>query len=485
MRKHKKWSLVVLVALLLTSACDSLLDVEADDGRKDDQSYFKTKSDFESYIFGGYTYLAGRGDAEGVAKVVTTSTQAMGDGVDGNGLKTELLSLLGPGGSSSGQLWSDFYNIVTRMNTVLDRLPGSDVASADKVRIEAEAKFLRGFSYSYLARAYGNVPILVEAYNISQASITCSEESKVWEQVINDLSYAATNLPTAKEWGADNRGRASKGAALAYLANAYMYTTEWAKAETEAAKLIALNEYALIDKSKIRDVFSIGTPNNVESIFEVQYRDKDWDWNADRQNGTILPQWTSAVNGGWGAVLANLKLVNAFEPTDLRRTTFLKINGEEMSYYEASMGKFTIKDLSSSIGMSNKYAYNDQDDWMSAQNVPFMRFAEFKLDYAEILFNVNKKTEAYQQLNDVRARAGVSARTFSADSETFMNDLMKERRLELNFETNLWFHFTRTKRAKDFLFSEYGLVMEDRFNKFAIPQTERDQNPNLCQNPGY
>jgi hypothetical protein len=114
-----------------------------------------------------------------------------------------------------------------------------------------------------------------------------------------------------------------------------------------------------------------------------------------------------------------------------------------------------------------------------------MRYAEFKLNYAEILFKLNKSTEAYKELNDIRQRALLPAKPVASDSLTFFKDLMNERRWELNFEPNLWFHYTRTGRAADYLLSEHGVTMPAAWYKYPIPQIERDQNPNLCQNTGY
>jgi len=114
-----------------------------------------------------------------------------------------------------------------------------------------------------------------------------------------------------------------------------------------------------------------------------------------------------------------------------------------------------------------------------------MRYAEFLLNYAEILFEKGKSNEAYAQLNLVRKRALLSPRTVSNGKDIFMDDLMNERRWELNFETNLWFHYTRTGTAAKFLLKEHGITMNPAWNKYPIPQPERDQNPNLCQNPGY
>jgi hypothetical protein len=47
------------------------------------------------------------------------------------------------------------------------------------------------------------------------------------------------SLPKKAGWDAANSGRATKGAALAYLANAYMYKKDWENAEKACTELIA------------------------------------------------------------------------------------------------------------------------------------------------------------------------------------------------------------------------------------------------------
>jgi hypothetical protein len=114
-----------------------------------------------------------------------------------------------------------------------------------------------------------------------------------------------------------------------------------------------------------------------------------------------------------------------------------------------------------------------------------MRYSEFLLNYAEILFELAKPIEAYAQLNAVRTRAKLRERRVSTDKEVFMQTLMNERRWELGMEPNIWFHYTRTERAATFLASEYGVTFNPAWFRFPIPQRDRNQNPNLCQNPGY
>jgi hypothetical protein len=173
------------------------------------------------------------------------------------------------------------------------------------------------------------------------------------------------------------------------------------------------------------------------------------------------------------------------DPLDERRNLIVR---EGETYKGERMGEPVILGTTfpltqKNVDFSTKYWLGKSGDVVGS-NVPLMRYAEFLLNYAEILFEQGKTTEAYAQLNAVRSRAKLPDLAVSGDREMFMTALMNERRWELNTEPNMWFYYTRTGRLKD-LKDAQGQPYDPRYNKLPIPQSERDQNPNLCQNEGY
>lgn len=485
---------LIAVSCVVLSCKDTFLESQPQDGSLTDVTVFTKKEDFEAFIFGAYHEMQYNSASGNIWIILPGYISQDLVGVDE--LPKPLGSLMTPGDGSIADYWINLYKVVGRVNTVLDELPEATLLSEEeKIRLEAEAKFLRGFAYFMLARAWGSVPVLLTPYTIEHNSITCTPESQVWDQVILDLKYAAENLPTPAEWGDENIGRATQGAALAYLANAYMYKKNWTEAEGASLDLMALDIYSLVPE--VREIFSQDNENNEESIFEIQYRDVAngaFDWSGQPNNGHLLNEVTAprsigityAPYGGWGETIMNIKLAESFEPGDKRRTELIKTVGE--TYFGEKMTEpVTIPAdiVQPNSAFSTKYWLGPLNIYLGGQNLPQMRYAEFLLNYAEILFELGKTTEAYQQLNKVRNRAGLTDRVTSADRETFLTDLMNERRWELNFEPNVWFHYTRTGRAASFLQDEYGITFNSAWNYLPIPQRERDQNPNLCQNDGY
>lgn len=484
---------ILAISSVFWACKESFLESTPQNGIFTDLTVFKNVTDFDSYIFGAYTELQ---DVNGYSAIVIPGYISQ-DLVAVDEKPKVLGSYLIAGNGSIGGYWSRYYKVVGRSNEILDRLTVAPKAVVDSagIRIEGEAKFLRGYAYFCLARAFGNIPMPLASYTEAQNSLTCTPESQIWDQVIKDLTDASVKLPRRAGWGSANLGRATRGSALAYLVNAYMYKKDWTNATKASTDLIALGDYKLLPD--VRQVFSVKNENTDESIFETQYRVIDngnYVWSGQPNNGNYLNQSTAPRNlgdtyapyGGWGEAIMNLKLVAAFEPGDQRRNKLVKTLGE--TYQGELMSKpvtipTTIAQANS--GFSAKYWLGPADTYLGGQNLPQMRYAEFLLNYAEILFEQGKTADAYTHVNAVRQRVGLATLPAQADREVFLTALMKERRAELNFEPNLWFHYTRTGRAVQFLKTEYGLTVSNSVNKFPIPQGERDQNPKLCQNEGY
>lgn len=494
--KKIKYFFLCLGAIIIIAACKNFLDTTPKSGIVTDASFFKTTADFDSYIYGNYICLGG-GSGYGIQTDIQVAGFIMQEMTGPDQIPKPLPQFMTASNSYFAGLWSGPYSMSAKSNLVLAKLKDATIPDADKTRLEGEALFFRGFAYFGLARAFGAVPLILKPYDSSQNFMKSTQEDSIWTQVILDFTKAATVLPTIAQLGSTNLGRATKGAAYAYLANAYMYKKDWANAETASNNLIALNTYSLMPT--VRSVFSLKTQNNVESILEVQYKDVsdgkiNWSGhevgNALAVNSSprnIGSEWAPAA--GWGEMSGNRKLAESFEAGDDRRANLLVIPGE--TYNGELMTSPLLLPFKSAYDkscFSTKWWLGPEPagfSYLHGNNAQYMRYAEFLLNYAEILFMNGKTTEGYAQMNLVRNRAKLSSLTASADQAVFMTALMNERRHELNFEPNIWFHYTRTGTAADFLLKEYGVTWNTAWSKYPIPQSERDQNQNLAQNPGY
>jgi hypothetical protein len=497
--------------MIVWSCKKSFFNAASSDGSITDASAFKSKKDFDQALIGTYASLVG-GNTGGDLWLLVPGWISQ-DWVDNTLKPKPFLNYMSPGNSAFQDYWTNLYKIVASANLVLDKVPTAEagiLTDAEKASMTAQAKFLRGWAYFMLARAYGDIPMPLNYYTVEQNSISCTTEADVFKQVVKDLAEAAAGLPELDDWSASNRGRAAKGAALAYLANAQMYLKDWTNAAKASTDLFALSKPKYALAADVHTPFSILKKNDpeykAENIFEVQYREgagENFRWGDVPNGGQLLGGLTSprdvgdkwAAWGGWGEYMINKKLVDAYDPADERRKQLVKLRGES---YKGELMATTMGPndwgpnaaAQKDVGYSTKYWLGPdknakgENNTLAQQNIPLMRFAEVLLNYAEILFMQNKPVEAYVALNQVRARAKLLPLIASTDAATFMSQLMQERRFELIFEPNLWFHYTRTGTAAAFLQSVHGITWQPKWAHFPIPDRERSVNPKLCSN-GY
>lgn len=80
-------------------------------------------------------------------------------------------------------------------NTIISRLPDSELTEEEQNSIAAEAKFFRALAYRYLVFLYGGVPLVVEEITSSKDDFVRASKEEVLEQIIADLEFAVNYLP--------------------------------------------------------------------------------------------------------------------------------------------------------------------------------------------------------------------------------------------------------------------------------------------------
>ncbi|HSF46386.1 MAG TPA: RagB/SusD family nutrient uptake outer membrane protein, partial [Chitinophagaceae bacterium] len=185
------------------------------------------------------------------------------------------------------QKWAIVYEGVTRSNSVLKQLAAAtDASAADRTRITAEARFLRGHYHFEAMKMWNNIPWINETmtdYNQPQIG------AAAWDSINADLKYAYDNLPGIMP----NKGRVNKWAAGALYGKALLFQKKFADARTVLNDVYTNGTTATGAKYKLltkyADNFNAETKNSTESVFAVQYSVNDGTAGGD--------------NGGWGEVL--------------------------------------------------------------------------------------------------------------------------------------------------------------------------------------
>ena len=133
-------------------------------------------------------------------------------------------------------LWLDGYRTINIANNILAAL--DMVNEEDRSSVEAEARFIRGMMYFELVLFFGpsysdgdpstslGVPLVTEPNDVEP--VDRATVAAVYDFVIDDLSFAAANLP------ADNGVYANSVAAGALLSRVYLQQADYAGARDAA-----------------------------------------------------------------------------------------------------------------------------------------------------------------------------------------------------------------------------------------------------------
>ncbi|MBB6112537.1 Starch-binding associating with outer membrane [Mucilaginibacter lappiensis] len=406
----------------------------------------------------------------------------------------------------ANDLWNTSYRAIFRANQILanvDKVPLS--ASAQKAYI-AEAKFLRGLNYFILAINFGDVPLILTVPATTQNYFTAkSPEADIWKQVIADFTAAGADLPASysSQWV----GRATKGAALAYLGKAYVYTKDWADAETALKQVTGLS-YQLMPN--YGDNFIASKKNNQESVFEIQLADvggtNPWAGeNANQSLGvTTAQEFAPSEVSGWFEVSPTDKLFNEFQKEkttsndfDPRMYATLVWDYPGCTFYNKPFSSFTlIFGYHSLFKKYQNYTQNNEltgasgaSDYTSSNNERAFRYADVLLLLAESLTMQGKVQDAYPYMKQIRDRAQLAALPGGYTLDQMMTEIMHQRMIEFARENQRFYDLKRWgKLAQEIGNSDKvgkQFYVAGKYDYFPIPQNEINSNPLMKQNSNW
>jgi len=142
--------------------------------------------------------------------------------------------------------WTALYKIVAEANTVIGRIPASQMTDVDKKLFEARGKFFRAFAYRSLAYIWGGVPLETNEVIAPKVDYVKATRKEVYAQCISDLTFAAANLPSITAIPATRDGEISSQVANHLLAEVYIADGQFANAVTAASVVINTPGVALM-----------------------------------------------------------------------------------------------------------------------------------------------------------------------------------------------------------------------------------------------
>ncbi len=193
---------------------------------------------------------------------------------------------INPNSSIMSSHWTALYKIVSEANTIISRIPSSEMSDTDKKLFEARGRFFRAFAYRCLSYLWGGVPLVTEEVTAPKIDYVRATRHEVYVQAIEDLTFAAANLP-AITTATLKDGEISSQAANHMLAELYVADGQFQNAVTAASAVINSTGMALMTarfgsrKTEVPgdvywDLFRKGNQNrkngsgNTESIWVIQ-----------------------------------------------------------------------------------------------------------------------------------------------------------------------------------------------------------------------
>jgi len=485
MKKYILSGLSAVLALFSTTSCNqNLLDIPQK-GVIAYENFYQTDADAESALVTLYAEMVSLyGKLTSNTPSYNVFFNAPGDELywggsnkDDHTAGQEINEFRATYTSTNGHITSmykELYKVIYKANLVIDNFMGENGELADtpvKKRCVAEARVIRAWAHMQLACYFGTPP-LVDHVLPGDARPTNSDKEVLWQWIINEFKATVDDLqPRGGKGDKDGAVKVTKGAAQAFLGKALVLHGDYAAAKEPLKAVINSGNYALVDGSKMRDLFHVAGDGCEEKILEVNVVDNDsygsrgrWDYQENQslffRQMTQFPDFTlQAV--GWGNNMAPTKkfvdailaheagsarqkawmvsyeeLLTEFSYTKLDTKSDGTIMTKEEKLMEPKRGLDLVKrpDLYANYGwyflkfIPYKSDLNNNSTVQTQENKTVMRYAEVLLLYAEACAQTGDN-DGLQYLNQVATRAG--APTYSSLT---MDNVKQEKWFELAWE---------------------------------------------------
>jgi len=478
--------LFVFVFTIVTSCSDDFVDVESQDQNSED--YFNSEGDYQDALIGAYDLLQSSYINVMLGEIASNNTLAGGESAnDVVGIQEIDDMIHTPVNAQLRDIWSWMYAGANRANYIMEFQDKTDFPNKNVVL--AQARFLRAYYYFELVKWFGDVPFSVDKRIQfgDQFELDRTPKAEIYAQLESDLIFASENLPVS--WEESETGRATKGSAQALLGKIYLYQEKFSDAAVAFEQVIA-GPYTLT--TDYNTIFEQEGENNMESIFEVQYTDKEGAGFGCLQcsEGNVAVGFNGIRNysgptfdSGFSFNVPTQEAADQYEAADLRKDVAIL----DIVAWSVETGATYAEGYEHTGFYNRKYIARQGDlntgdaNLTNPNNYRAIRLADVLLMAAEAYNRGGlDDSKALLYLNRVRVRAGLGESNETGTSLT--SAIYQERRLELLGEGHQFFDLVRTGRAAQ----EIQGFTSGKHELFPIPSIEIElAGDRWAQNPGY
>lgn len=403
--------------------------------------------------------------------------------------------------------WRRFYAVINAASVFMENAPAvpeKDQAYSDEFLSYdiAQARTLRALAYFYMARIWGDVPLITYAYdNGTFSELPRTSVDKVLAYAKNELLSAVDDLPFDFGTNENNYYRQSpeswrgvllnKLSAYAILAHVSAWMGNYADAE-------AYSNFVLENAGRIEMTYL--PVENIVSATGLFCSD-----NADKKNRSCrLAAFSFLDSNQETSRTGHIEELTLASPY-IRKTEpdiFVSLDTLHAIYTDLADQRFGMDTLSMSytntfFDISQKYpifkkinvvqngAAADNDYAVFGSIILFSRFEDMVLLHAEALAALNRPSEALEELNALREERGLERlsyqRNFSGDRMKLLDGIFEERRRELIGEGWRWYdRIRRQKLIHDD--SHLEELMQNGGIYWPVAESVIVANPNIVQN---
>jgi len=313
--------------------------------------------------------------------------------------------------------WTRFYAIINQCNLIIENINNIAISKfnggeTQRKRFEGEARFLRAYTYFYIARTWGDPVLVKETFTDpgNVPSLGRSPESETLEFCLEDLEIALGLLDNSAA-----STHANLGATQSLMAQIYAWRHDYVHAERFCDEVINSGIYSL---ENIETYKNIWKGNSNENIFELFMQFDPVSNEATNGFFNLFLTEPYIKNRQIAAVcFIGEKIINSFSEDDLRFPQIIEPVFGESNHI---LVKYNNVDY---------YDPNNANTYVVSNNLVLMRLADILLLRAEARLENGNTGGALMDLNTVKARAGLNA--FLGGGESLAEEIVDERRREL------------------------------------------------------
>ena len=394
-------------------------------------------------------------------------------------------------------LWSLFTKAIYDSGKIITETPVNEADnSKEAVALRAvvgEAYFVRGLSYFYLVRLFGDLPLILTPEDAEKKDMQRVAVADIYDKaIVPDMERAVKWLPATSR--TKDASTPSKWAAEAALGDIYMTMAGWplnkgkeyyAKAESVLGD--AIQNSGLKLATHYADLWKeANKTTEKEFLFGIMHSNANK--KASNYGKSYYPS-DFAPNAGWSDYYASEKFYLAY-PNDERKAHNF------MTEWNTKKGVVNYKKSADKLpAISKYYDYNDGLPGKSAQSngiTCIYRYVDILLMYAEASVRATNSVsaKATNALQEVQKRAQGYADNATVTTTTnpseFLDAVFAENGWEFFAEMRRWFDLVRLEKLKDVKPTEWAnsLFKANNHYYFPIPYTQIELT-NWANNAGY